>query len=148
MTPDEIEKQYVTKFAEAVLHCGPLVDSDSHDDGGALMTKDRAWYFVPHPDDPVMSSPRIGRPPAPIVGRHRWAVEVIKVTPATRDEPEEWDLLEIAREDSLMKAIEAAAHAALDRDIRNIGEGLFWEKERQVEAYLGACGRDIDENSY
>lgn len=136
MTPEEIEKRYVSSFAEALLNGGPLVESDSHDEEGALMTKDHAWYFVPHTDDPVMTGPRIGRPPAPIEGRHRWAVEVVKVTPATRDEPEDCDLLEIAREDSLMKAIEAAAHAQLDRDIRNIGEGLFWEKERLLEPHI------------
>lgn len=103
-------------FAQIVLG-HPLVPSDSHDDEeGALMTQNQEWYFVPHHDDPVVSRPTIGHPNGKPTDRPRWGVEIVKVF-TSYAEPDDYDLAEIKRADSLWEAIKAARHYALDREL-------------------------------
>jgi len=138
LTPaEQIELKYLSLYCEAILG-SPLVESDSHDKeecGGIqpYMTKNQEFYFVPLPDCPVMTGPRIGHEPEPIPGRFEYAVEVVKIFPGSHWEPDEYDQIEVDRAQSLTHALDAAAHHQLDMKLQNIGEGLYYQKEKEME---------------
>ena len=112
--------KYSSLFAEKVLG-SPLIPSDSHDEEGAMMTKDQAWYFVPHADDPVRGRPTIGHPEGVLTNRPSWGLEMPKSYGGSYWEPPEFDLAEIERFDSLEKAIEGAAIYILKQEISEHG---------------------------
>lgn len=143
MTFSEADKKFGKERVEAfclALLGSELVESNSHEDQPdgsplAYMTADETFYFVYDLSDPVVTQPRIGKPGAPIPGRYHVGVEVVKRTPGNHSEPDEFDLMEIGREESLDKAIALAAHRLLEWKIDSVGESLFWEKERKMEPY-------------
>lgn len=114
--------------SKALLGSG-LINSDSHDEEGALMTVDGMFYFVPHLDEPVMSSPRIGKNSEP-TGFFKWSIEIGVHQSNYPNEPDDWDIAEVdGRHDSLTKAIECAAHMLLDNEIAGKLEEIFWRHE-------------------
>ena len=135
----ELQAELDSRLAQQFLK-SPLVKSDSHEDeemdAGAMMTEDRAWYFVPCLDDPVMIPGTIARPEHPSTdGRVRWRIEVMRCYPGGRWNPDEYDLDEIpgTRADSLYQAIENAALAALSNEMRNWGEGEWHLMNHKLE---------------
>ena len=108
--------KYDSIFAELVLK-SPLTPSNSHDEEGAMMTKDGAWYFVPHADDCVRGRPTIGCPEGKLTERPRWGLEAVKCYPGGHWQPDEYDIAEVERFDSLWEAIKGAAHAELERNL-------------------------------
>lgn len=133
-------RQFDVEWAKRVLKCGALVESDSHDpqEGRAfvpLMTEDRAFYFVPCYADCVLVTRwwRDHEPPVyqarPDPDRPRWAVEVLKCFPGGHWEPDDYDLVEIARADSLVAAITAARHWMLDMELEAESLALYAEIE-------------------
>jgi hypothetical protein len=130
-TPD-IDLWRASRLAQELLGA-ELVPSDSHDEDGAMMTADQAWYFVPLADDPVMGRATISRP-ARSLGRPRWAVEVVQVCCGYPFEPDEYDLGEVGeRSNSLFQAVEEASRIAHDQKIQGIAEGIWWEGENLRE---------------
>lgn len=112
--------KYDSLFAEKVIG-SPLLPSDSHEEEGALMSKNGAWYFVPHVEDPVRGRPTIGHPEGILTTRPRWGLETAKCCHGSRWEPDEWDVVEVDRFDSLTLAIAGTAHRELDQQIAEHG---------------------------
>jgi hypothetical protein len=139
-TPDEIRLWRVQETCRALLGVS-LVVSDSHDyeDGKEhqpVMTEDGAWYFVPHYDDPVPPRLALTAPSKDAPVRPRWGLEAVKVYPATYWEPEDAELVEVARVDSLEEAFAAARHALLDQEIEDIGMGIYAQYEMRMAPFV------------
>jgi hypothetical protein len=106
-----------------------LVASDSHDEDGAMMTKNQEWYFVPLKDDPVMAGRGIAKGTVP-TDKPRWAVETVHCYSGYPNEPDDYDLAEEGdRQDSLFQAIVEASRIQHEEKIRNVAEGIYWEGE-------------------
>lgn len=103
-----------------------LVPSDSHDEKfeghEPLMTEDKSLYFVPCDGGPPTGFPvgRIGRLGSP--RRTVWQIEAVHVTPATRDEPEDHDLVRIGEAASLR---EAMLRARILEETRKLRESIM-----------------------
>jgi hypothetical protein len=123
------------KTAIALLKAD-LVPSDSHDEVGAMMTTDKAWYFIPCLDDYVMSRPTLNKPSRP-TDRPKWRVEVVKCFPGGHMEPDDYDLEEVGdRSDSLINAVEEARRTDLENEIQGHGDGIYWEADMWVNKFL------------
>lgn len=132
---------YEVEWAKRVLKCGALVESDSHEPTEnakyvPLMTEDCAFYFIPcYSDCALVQRWWCDRyPPVyqarPDSERPRWAVEVVQCFSSyDRMTPDDYELVEIARADSLIDAIKATRHWMLDQELQNEGEGLWAELE-------------------
>ena len=129
----EIESWYIRSFCNSVLG-QDLIPSDSHDEKGAMMTENQAWYFVPCEDDFVMSCRTIRSDTPKPTDRPRWRVEAVQVEHNYPHEPDWAELVEVGeRSDSLMRAIEEASLLEHKQEISNIGEGLYWQAENLKE---------------
>ena len=133
---EELQRENLNKFCLEFLKSPLVIDTDyeveNEGDPVAYRTEDYAFMFVPHLDDPVMSG-RTLRGQHPIPGRYRYSVEIGVSSGGSYWEPPDYDVMEIAREDSLEKAIAAAAHWILDQNISNFSEGNYWDMENTLE---------------
>jgi hypothetical protein len=109
-----------------------LVPSDSHDEDGAMMTSDQAWFFVPLKDDPVMLGRGIAHGTIPS-DRPKWAVETVHCV-SSYSEPDDYELSEDGnRQDSLFLAVAEASRLLHEATIRNTGESIYWEGENRKD---------------
>jgi hypothetical protein len=116
-----------------------LQPSDSHDESGAMMTADSAYYFVPCQSDPVMSRATIRNPQPVATERLKWRVEIVKIMSGYPLEVDDYELVEEGdRQDTLFHAIIEAARLGHSAKVRNICEGIYWDGEHHMEK-LGAC---------
>jgi len=130
VTISEVELWKARRLCKELFNTD-LVPSDSHDDEtGAVMTSDQAWYFVPCPDDPVMTGRGINRNSIP-TDKPRWCVETVHVASGYPFEPDEYELGEDGdRQNSLFDAVAEASRIAHNHKINNLAEGIFWEGEK------------------
>lgn len=132
----ELEWENMVKFSLEFLGSELVVDTEyepeNEGDPIAYKTKDDAFMFVPQLDDPVMGG-RTLLGQKPIEGRYRYSVEIGVSSGGSYWEPPDYDVVEIAREDSIGKAIGAAAHWILDQKIDGYTEGWYWETEGILE---------------
>jgi hypothetical protein len=132
----ELEWENLNKLSLEFLKSPLVVDTDyepeNEGDPLAYRTEDYAFMFVPQMDDPVMSE-RTLLWKHPLPGRYRYSVEIGVSSGGSYWEPPDYDQVEIAREDSLGKAIGAAAHWILDQAINGFSEGWYWEMEGIME---------------
>lgn len=140
MTIEEIDEWYVNELARQILKCDGLIPSDTHDEQTdakcvPLMTSDRAFYFVPCYADCVRvtkwwfdQSPPVYQSRVDLQ-RPKWAVEVVKCCPGNRDEPDDFDNVEVARADSLIRAIQEASHYAHEQKLQSISDSVWCDKE-------------------
>jgi hypothetical protein len=133
----EVETWKASSTAIALLGAN-LQPSDSHDEEGALMTTDAAWYFVPCEGDPVMSRITIRNPQPMPTERLKWRIEIVKIISGYPYEPDDYDLVEDGdRQDTLIDAIIEASRLAHSFNVRNVCEGIYWDGEHHMEK-LGA----------
>ena len=130
----DVDAWYMQELSKNLLGGAHLVDSDEHDHG-ALMTTDRRWYFTRHFDDPVMTKPnRISKnDPKPIPGMFRWSLEEGVYIAATREDPEDYDIREVARFDTLAQAIIGAANKEEEQRIGSTAQSIYEQKECMME---------------
>lgn len=132
----ELEWETTNKLAVEFLGSPLVIDEDyepeNEGDPLAYRTEDHSFMFVPQMDDPVMSERTLlGQKPIP--GRYHYSVEIGVSSGGSYWEPPDYDQVEIAREDSLRKAIGAAAHYLLDKKLEGFGEGEYWAMEGTLE---------------
>jgi hypothetical protein len=136
-TPAEVETWKARSTAIALLGAD-LQPSDSHDEEGALMTTDAAFYFAPCEGDPVMSRVTIRNPQPVATERLKWRVEIVKIQSGYPYEPDDYELVEDGdRQDTLIDAIIEASRLAHSFNVKNVCEGIYWDGENHMEK-LGA----------
>ena len=132
-TPAEVETWKARSIAAELLHAD-LQPSDSHDEEGAMMTTDAAWYFVPCKGDPVMSRVSIRNPQPVANDRFKWRVEYVRLISGYPYEPDDWELVEDGdRQDSLIDAIIEASRLEQSFKVRSLCEGIYWEGDSFME---------------
>ena len=132
----ELEFENLQELSKQLLGSPIVIDEEyeveNKDDPVAYRTEDYAFMFVPQLDDPVMGGRTLtGQKIIP--GKYRYSVEIGVSSGGSYWEPPDYDQVEIAREDSLMRCIGAAAHYILDQKINGIAEGLYWDMESKLE---------------
>lgn len=132
----ELDWENLNKLSLEFLKSPLVVDTDyepeNEGDPLAYRTEDYAFMFIPQMDDPVMSR-RTLKGQHPIPGRWRYSVEIGVSYGGSYWEPPDYDQVEIAREDSLVKAIASAAHWILDQKINGFSEECYWETQSILE---------------
>ena len=132
-TPADVEA-WKARSAAASLLGADLQPSDSHDEEGAMMTTDAAWYFVPCEGDYVMGSVSIRNPQPVATERLKWRVEIVKIQNNYPYEPDDYDLVEEGdRQDTIIDAIIEASRLEHSAKVRNVCEGIYWDGESFME---------------
>ena len=120
----ELAKQLCEKYLNT-----KLVPSNSHDDAeGCFMTEDETFYFSPDESYPVTVC-RLGGE-CPIPGRFYFNIETVKCFPGSFMEPDDYDLVEVGRGNSLVDAVKQAILLNKEWDIDGF---LQNEAEAQME---------------
>lgn len=111
--------------------CKALLKSCLIENEAGFYTENEAFYFTPT-DDPVMTRPRIGRPGVPS-GKIKWSMEYSKLVPGSRWEPDDYELVEHCRTDTLWEAIQEAAKLAYSWQVDNTAQAIGCESEAAFE---------------
>lgn len=96
----------------------------------AYKTLNESIYFTPLMNVPVTTKTLRGDRPVP--NRFWYTVNVEQCIAGGYHEPDEWDIVEISREESLRSAILFAAKYMLEQDFNNGCEAEFWNIEAQI----------------
>jgi len=79
-------------------------------------------------NDPVMSCRTIAKTETPLPGRFKFVVMEPYSIPATYWEPEDVDVYEVERTDTLIQAVEFVAKRLLDQSMRDFLESTYLEQ--------------------
>ena len=74
-------------------------------------------------------------PPVHHMNRPRWGIEAVHHFPATREDPEDSDLAEVGRVDSIELAFAEVRHILLRQELVDICSGVHAQFVAKIEPY-------------
>ena len=132
---EQLEFEALKEICRHFLKSELVIDTDFERFEGylpAYKTADDAFFFTPLMGNPVMRGRTLlGEKPIP--NRFWYALRVIQCLPGGRWEPDEYDVVEINRAESIQNCILLAAKYFLSQEFSNAAEASYWNIEAQLQ---------------